>query len=85
MEQPEETFQITVQINQGLEPTTFMVIAENSNPTSKSNETVFKISRQKDKEPIAVLSHDSDYRWQQIKGNFTKEEIDAIGAAIRAR
>jgi hypothetical protein len=84
MEQQEETFQITVQINKGLEPTTFMVIAENSTSTDNSKEIVFKISRQKDKEPIAVLSPDSDHHWQQVKGDFNEEEIDAIGAAIKA-
>ncbi|MNL66217.1 hypothetical protein D3C87_1906470 [compost metagenome] len=45
---------------------------------------VFKLSRDKDKEPIAELSPDKDHRWQQIKGNLDNEDVDAIGAAIDA-
>lgn len=84
MNMHKETFQVTVQINPGLEPTTFTVSTEESNTVTSEQKMVFKLSRDKDKEPIAELSPDKDHRWQQIKGNLDNEDVDAIGAAIDA-
>lgn len=83
MEINEETFLITAEINKGLEPTTFAVAPEKKNETDASHEKVFRLSREKDKDTLAVLSRDNDH-WQQIEGDFDKKEIDAIGAAIDA-
>jgi formyltetrahydrofolate hydrolase len=82
MEQQEERFQVTVQINKGLEPTTFTVIAEESSEITIAHEMVFKLSREKDKDTLAIIALDTDHCWQQIEGDFKKDEIDAIGAAI---
>ena len=84
METNEETFLITVEINQGLEPTTFTVAPEEKSETDAGHEMIFRLSREKDKDTLAVLSPDNDCGWQQIDGDFNKEEIDAISAAINA-
>ena len=84
MEQQEETFQVTVQINEGLEPTTFSVLAEDNSDITSAHELVFKLSRQKDKEILAVLSPDADHQWHQLNGEFTEDEIETIGTAIDA-
>jgi len=84
MEQQEETFEITVQINEGLEPTTFTVLAEDTSDITSAHELVFKLSRQKDKEILAVLSPDADHQWHQLQGEFHQDEIETIGAAIDA-
>ena len=84
MEQQEEIFEITVQINEGLEPTTFSVLAEDNSDITNAPELVFKLSRQKDKEILAIISPDADHQWHQLQGDFSKHEIDAIGAAIDA-
>lgn len=79
----EETFQVTIPINPGLEPITFTVTPEERTAT-RDYEIIFKLSRDKDKETIAELTRDNDHRWQQIKGNLDKEDVDTIGAAIDA-
>lgn len=84
MEQQEEIFQVTVQINKGLEPTTFTVIAEESSEITAAQEMVFKLSREKDKETLAILAPDTDHCWRQIEGDFNSDEVDALGAAIDA-
>ena len=84
MDQQEEIFEITVKINEGLEPTTFSVLAEDNSDITSAHELVFQLSRQKDKETLAVLSPDADHQWHQLQGEFSEHEIDAIGAAIDA-
>jgi uncharacterized protein YrzB (UPF0473 family) len=84
MDTNEETFLITVAINQGLEPTTFAVTAEEDSEMTSGHEMIFKLSREKDKDTLAALTPDTDHCWQQIQGVFDQEEIDAIGAAIDA-
>lgn len=79
-----ETFQITVQINPGLEPMAFTVTTEESSTVTPEYEMVFKLSRDKDKETIAELAPDNDHHWRQVKGDLDKEDVDAIGAAIDA-
>ena len=79
----EETFQVTIQINPGLEPMTFTVTPEERTAT-RGYEIIFKLSRDKDKETIAELARDNDHRWQQIKGNLDNEDVETIGAAIDA-
>ncbi|MBB5440603.1 formyltetrahydrofolate hydrolase [Pedobacter sp. AK017] len=82
MEQQEETFQVTVQINKGMEPTTLNVVAEENKVSGPEHALTFKIKRDKDSETLAVLAPDSDHCWQQLEGNMEQEEVDLIGAAI---
>jgi hypothetical protein len=84
MKQQEETFLVTVKINEGLEPTTFSVLAEDNSDITTAHELVFKLSREKDKDILAVLTPGADHQWQQLKGDFNRHEIDSIGAAIDA-
>lgn len=84
MEQHEETFQVTVQINQGLEPMTLTVIAEESKAPIQDHELTFKITRVKDDNTLAILAPDSEHCWQLLKGEIEQEEVDLIGAAIDA-
>ena len=84
MEQHEETFQVTVQINEGLEPMTLTVIAEESKAPIQDHELTFKITRDKDDDILAILAPDADHCWQVIKGEMEQEEVDLIGAAIDA-
>ena len=84
MEQQEEGFQVTVQINQGLEPMAFTVIPEDNSVGDTDKETTFKITRDKDKEVLAVLTTDADHRWTIISGELEQQDADAIGAAIDA-
>lgn len=80
----EETFQVTVQINQGLEPMTLTVTAEESKALAQENELTFKITRDKDDDILAILAPDADHCWQVLKGDMQQEEVDLIGAAIDA-
>ncbi|MES2826704.1 MAG: hypothetical protein V4687_01050 [Bacteroidota bacterium] len=84
MQEEEETFLVTVRINEGLEPTTITVVPEENTASAIAHDMIFKLSREKDKETLAVLSLDSDHCWQQISGDFDKDEIDAIGNAINS-
>ena len=84
MEQQEETFQVTVQINKGMEPTTLTVITEENTTLSPDHELVFKVTRDKDSEQLAILIPDADHCWQLLEGNMEQQEVDLIGAAIDA-
>lgn len=84
MEQQEETFQITVQINKGMEPTTLTVITEENTTFSSDHKLVIKITRDKDREQLALLINDADHYWQILEGNMEQHEVDLIGAAIDA-
>jgi len=82
MEQQEEIFQVTVQINKGMEPTTLTVIAQENTSLSPDHELAFKITRDKDKEQLAVIIPDANHCWQLLEGNMEQQEVDLIGAAI---
>lgn len=84
MAQRQETFQLTIQINQGLEPSTFTVITEENSSARTEYQKVFKLSRDKDKDLIAVLVPHADHCWQQIKGALNPDEVKSVGAAIDA-
>ena len=84
MDTNEETFLITVEINQGLEPTTFTVTPEENSEIIPGQEMIFKLSREKDKDTLAVITPDADHCWQLVKGEMEKEDVDAIGSAIDA-
>ena len=84
MEQQEKGFQVTVQINQGLEPTTFTIIPEGNLDANPQNDTTFKITRDKDKDVLAVLTSDTNHGWTIISGELEQQDADAIGAAIDA-
>jgi len=83
MAQQQETFQLTIQINQGLEPSTFTVTLEKNSSTGEY-QTIFKLSRDKDKDLIAILVPNTDHCWQQLKGVLNQQEVASIGAAIDA-
>lgn len=70
MEQQEEIFQVTVQINQGLEPMTLTVIAKKNDTLGPDHHPAFKITRDKADETLAVLTLDSDHCWELIKRNY---------------
>lgn len=82
MEPQEQIFQITVQINPGMEPTTLTITKEKSRALSSDHDLVFKVTRDKDSEQLAVLHPDADHRWQILEGKMHQEEIALIGAAI---
>jgi formyltetrahydrofolate hydrolase len=82
MEQQDETFQVTVQINEGMEPTTLTVIAQENTSLSPAHDLVLKITRDKDNEQLAVIIRDADHCWQLLEGNMEQHEVDLIGAAI---
>lgn len=82
MEQQEITFQVTVQINKGMEPTRLTVIAEKNTALSPDHELVFKITRDKDSEQLAVLIRDADHCWQLLEGDMERQDVELIGAAI---
>lgn len=84
MEQQEEIFQVTVQINEGMEPTTLTVIAEENSGASMEHDVVFKITRDKDREQLAILIPDTDHCWKLLEGDMEQPEVDLIGAAIDA-
>lgn len=84
MKQQEETFQVTVQINKGLEPMTLTVIAEENNVINPHQKLRFKITRDKDDDTLAILAPHSDHTWQILEGNMEQDEVDSIGAAIDA-
>jgi len=86
MEHQEQTFQITVQINEGLEPATLTVEAKEDKSMSQNYEMTYKITRDKDSDTLAVLAADArDHHWQILEGDLQQEAVDLIGAAIEAR
>jgi len=83
MENPEETFNISVQINPGLEPLTMTItiVAEASAPDNQTR--TFKVSR--DQETLGILRQNTDQRWEQVEGNMDQGQVNLIGAAIAAQ
>jgi len=79
--QEEETFEIAVKINEGLEPLTFTIIAQDDISTP---EHVFSFKVTRDKHTLATIRPDADHCWQLLKGEMEKEDVDAIGSAIDA-
>ncbi|MBB6240019.1 hypothetical protein HDC90_004681 [Pedobacter sp. AK013] len=84
MEHEKETFQVTVQINKGLEPMTLTIIVEETKIPDQDYELTFKITRDKDNDTLAVLAPDSDNAWKILEGKMEQEEVDLIGEAIDA-
>ncbi|HKG06997.1 MAG TPA: hypothetical protein VKB19_11090 [Pedobacter sp.] len=84
MKQPDEVFQVTVQINQGLEPMTLTIVVEKGTSGSSMDLTTFKVTRDKDSETLAVLSPGADHSWRILKGKMDSNAVDLIGAAIDA-
>jgi len=84
MEHEKETFQVTVQINKGLEPMTLTIIVEETKIPDQDYELTFKVTRDKDSNTLAVLAPDSDNCWQILEGKMEQEEVDLIGEAIDA-
>jgi hypothetical protein len=84
MEHEKETFQVTVQINKGLEPMTLTIIVEETKIPDQDYELTFKITRDKDNDTLAVLAPDSDSTWKILEGKMEQEEVDLIGEAIDA-
>ena len=84
MEHEKETFQVTVQINRGLEPMTLTIIVEETKIPDQDYDLTFKITRDKDNDTLAVLAPDSDNCWQILEGKMEQEEVDLIGEAIDA-
>jgi sporulation protein YlmC with PRC-barrel domain len=79
MQDEDKIFDVAVNINQGLEPLTFTIIAYNV--TTIAEQAVnFKVTR--DKEILAVLRPDDEHCWHLIEGNMEPEQVAAIGAAI---
>lgn len=78
MEQHEETFNISVEINRGLEPLTLTIIAYNS--SLEPHELNFKVTR--NNETLAIIIPDEEHSWVQLEGTIEQNEVDAIGKAI---
>lgn len=78
MEQNEETFNVSVEINRGLEPLTLTVITYNS--SLEPHELNFKVTR--NNETLAIIVRDEDQCWKQLEGTIEQDEVDAIGIAI---
>ena len=80
MEKQEETFNISVEINRGLEPLTLTIIPDDQVSLNASQESSFKVIR--DNNTLAVLRADADHCWKLLEGDIQQEQVDTIGAAI---
>ena len=80
MEKQEKTFDISVEINPGLEPLTLTIIPDDQTSLDANQEPSFKVIR--DNNTLAVLGTDADHRWKLLEGDMEQEQVDAIGAAI---
>lgn len=80
MENQEEIFNISVEINRGLEPLTMTIVPDDRAPLNTSQESRFRVTR--DNHTLAVLRPDADHCWKLLEGDMEQEQIDAIGAAI---
>ena len=83
MEQQEDIFKVTVQINEGMEPTALTVIAGDS-ILSPNHELVFRITPDEDSEQLAVIMPDAHHYWRLVEGEMEQQEVALIGAAIDA-
>lgn len=82
MDHQDKSFNISVEINQGLEPLTFTIIPVDD--ISLSNEEVLSFKVTRDKETIAILKSDQQHSWQQLEGKLDQKDVNAIGLAIDA-
>jgi hypothetical protein len=80
MEKQEETFTISVEINQGLEPLTLTIVPDHPASLNSTQKPSFKVTR--DNHTLALLRPDADHCWKLLEGDIKHEEVDAIGAAI---
>lgn len=82
MEHQEETFNISVQINPGLEPLTMSISIVTEEPALTNHTRAFKVTR--DQESLGVLRQNADHSWERVEGNMDQEQVDVIGATIAA-
>lgn len=82
MDHQEKSFNISVEINQGLEPLTFTIIPVDDASLSTEGAFSFKVTR--DKETLAILKSDQPHSWQQLEGKLDQNDVNAIGQAIDA-
>ncbi|ALL06864.1 hypothetical protein AQ505_16045 [Pedobacter sp. PACM 27299] len=80
MDYQEKSFNISVEINQGLEPLTFTIIPVDDASLSTEGALIFKVTR--DKETLAILKFDQPHSWQQLEGKLDQNDVNAIGQAI---
>ena len=67
MQEKEETFEVVVNINRGLEPLTFTIIAYDET-TTPEHVLAFKVSR--DKETLGTLQPDEHHCWHLVDGEM---------------
>lgn len=79
MQEEEEIFEIAVNVNPGLEPLTFTIIAY-ADRTTPEHVLSFKVTR--DKNTLATIRPDAEHYWYLVEGEMEQEQVDAIGAAI---
>ncbi|WGQ10564.1 hypothetical protein QG516_02705 [Pedobacter gandavensis] len=82
MDHQEESFNISVEINQGLEPLTFTIIPVDDASLSNKGALSFKVTR--DKETLAILKSDQPHSWQQLEGKLDQKDVNVVGLAIEA-
>lgn len=82
MQEQEDIFTISVEINRGLEPLTLSVLAYQDTSVNIDHRLSFEVS--KDKEILGVLFKDSHQHWRQLEGSMDQDMVDGIGAAIDA-
>lgn len=81
MQEEEKIFDISVEINTGLEPLTFTVTPYYPASDTKQEQN-YRLTR--DNETLAILHQDTDRQWHLLEGNLGQEEIEVIGQAIDA-
>lgn len=82
MDQHEEIFNISVEMNPGLEPLTMTIFVYHDAALNTELENSFKVTRYKEK--LGVITRDTNYCWKQIEGDMDQDKVAAIGAAIDA-
>ncbi|MBC8984961.1 hypothetical protein H9X96_04140 [Pedobacter sp. N36a] len=82
MDHQDKSFNVSVEINQGLEPLTFTIIPVDDASISPEAGLSFKVTR--DKETLAILKSDQHHSWQQLEGKLDQKEVNSIGLAIDA-
>lgn len=82
MDHQEESFNVSVEINPGLEPLTFNIIPSKDSSSLRGDEFIYKVTR--DKETLSVLQRDHQHGWKQLEGKLEQKELLAIGLAIDA-
>lgn len=82
MDHQDKSFNISVEINQGLEPLTFTIIPVDDASQTNEGALSFKVTR--DKETLAILKSDQPHVWHQLEGKLDQKDVHAIGLAIDA-